>query len=77
MACATVRSEFDLFARKPVQTAVLSSRVTHYKTIAPVDQSDLEFIIPGDAETYLYLDIDMSVWGKICGARRFGAEPCK
>jgi hypothetical protein len=40
---------------------VLSSRVTHYKAIAPVDQTDLDLIITGDGETYLDLDIHMSV----------------
>jgi hypothetical protein len=67
MECATTRSEFDIFAKRPVQTSVLWSRVTHYKPIAPVDQSDLEFVIPGDAETYVDLDIHMSVRGKLVG----------
>jgi hypothetical protein len=65
MACATTRSEFDIFAKRPVQTSVLWSRVTHYKPIAPVDQSDLEFVVPGDAETYVDLEIHMSVRGKL------------
>jgi hypothetical protein len=30
-----------------------------------VDQSDLEFVIPGDGETYVDLDIHMSVRGKL------------
>ena len=42
------KSEFDMFAKKPVQSAVLGTRVSQYKPIAPVDQSDIEFIIPGD-----------------------------
>jgi hypothetical protein len=48
-----------------VQSAVLFSRVTHYKPIVPVDQSDLEFVILGDADTYIDLDIHMSVQGKL------------
>ena len=61
MAYTAIRSEFDIFVRRPVLTAVLSSRVTHNKPIAPVDQSDLELAIPGDAETYMNLDIHMSM----------------
>ena len=38
-----ISSEFDFFARKPVQTAVLETIETVYKPIAPVDQSDLEY----------------------------------
>jgi hypothetical protein len=49
--------EFDIFAKRPVQTAVQSAQVTHYKPIAPVDLSDLEFVIPGD--------IHISVRGKL------------
>jgi hypothetical protein len=52
----TTKSEFDIFEKKPVQGAVLWSRVTHYKPIAPVDQSDLEYVIPGDSETYVDLN---------------------
>jgi hypothetical protein len=48
-----------------VQCAVLSSRVTHYKSIAHVNQSDFEFDIPGDTETYVNLNIHMSVRGKL------------
>jgi hypothetical protein len=58
-----------------VQSAVLSSRVTHYKSIAPVDQSDLEFVIPGDAETYVDLDIHMLVRGKLVAQDDFALDP--
>jgi hypothetical protein len=49
----------------PVQSAVLSSRVTHYKPIAPVDQSYLSFVIPSDSEAYIDINILMSVRGKL------------
>jgi hypothetical protein len=42
----------------------LSSGFTHYKSVAPVDQSDLEIVIPIDAEAYTDLYIHMSVRGK-------------
>jgi len=46
-----VTSEFDIFAHKSVQTAILETHVVNYKSIATVDQTDLEFFIPGDNET--------------------------
>ena len=45
-----VSSEFDIFAPKPVQSAILETDVVHFKPIATVDQNDLEFFIPGDSE---------------------------
>jgi len=50
-------SEFDIFAPKAVQSAILGTDVLHYKPIATVDQNDLEFLIPGDNETYIDQDI--------------------
>ena len=50
---AFVSSEFDIFARKPVQLAMQETNVVHYKPIASVDQSDLEFLIPADYGTYV------------------------
>jgi len=46
-----VSSEFDIFAPKLVQSAMLGTGVVHHKPIATVDQNDLEFFIPGDSET--------------------------
>ena len=59
------KSEFDIFAKKPVQSAVLGTRVAQYKPIAPVDQSDIEFIIPGDNESYIDMNIHIMVRGKL------------
>jgi len=42
----TVSSEFDIFAHKTIQTSILETVETVYKPIAPVEQSDLEFLIP-------------------------------
>ena len=33
----SVTSEFDIFAQKPLQTAILETHVVHYKPIATVD----------------------------------------
>ena len=59
-----VSSEFDIFARKPVQESILETLGVFYKPIASVDQSDLEFLIPADSETYIDLDIKVYVHGK-------------
>jgi hypothetical protein len=58
------KSEFDIFANKPVQSAVLGTRVAQYKPAAPVDQSDIEFVIPGD-ESYIDMNIRIMVHGKL------------
>ena len=50
-----------------MQCAVQWSLFTHYKPIAPVDQSDLEYVIPCD-HTYVDLDIHMMIRGKLVHA---------
>ena len=62
---ASISSEFDIFAHKPVQTSVLGTIETVYKPIAPVEQNDLEFLIPGDKDNYIRLDIQLYVRGKL------------
>jgi len=65
-----VCSEFDIFARKPVQESILETLDFVYKRIAPVDQSDLEFLIPADNEAYIDPDIKLHFRGKL--TRVFG-----
>ena len=60
-----VSSEFDIFARKPVQESILETLDVVYKPIASDDQSDLEFLIPADNETYIDPDIKVYVRGKL------------
>ena len=62
-----ISSELDIFAHKPVHSAILGTNVVHYKSIATVDQNDLEFLIPGDTETYIDLDIKLYVKGRLLG----------
>ena len=64
----SISSEFDVFARKPIQTSVVETIETVYKPIAPVEQSDLEFLIPGDLDTYIDLDIKLYIRGKLISA---------
>jgi len=63
-----VTSEFDIFEQKPIQTAILETHVVHHKPFATVDQNDLDFLIPGDTETYIDPDNELYVRGKIVGA---------
>ena len=44
---------------------MLGTIETAYKPIAPVEQNDLEFLIPGDKENYIRLDIQLYVRGKL------------
>ena len=58
-------SEFDIFAHKPVQTSVQETVETIYRPVGSVDQSDVEFMIPADNDTYIDLNIRLSVRGKL------------
>ena len=59
------KSEFDIFVKKPVQSAVISDRVCIYKPIASVDQNVLEFVIPSDNESYIDLNVKLMIKGKL------------
>jgi hypothetical protein len=50
--------------KKPVQSAVLGTMVAQYQPIAPVDQPDIEFVIPGD-ESYIDKNIDIMIRAKL------------
>ena len=62
---ASVSSEVDIFVNRPIQTAVLGTVETAYKPLAPVEQNDLEFVIHGDSDTYIELNIKFYVRGKL------------
>ena len=65
---AFVSSEFDAFAPKPVQHAIQDTKVVHYKPVASVDQTDLEFLVPADYDTYIDTDFKLYVSGKLTKA---------
>jgi hypothetical protein len=65
---AFVSSEFDVIAPKPVQHAIQELNVTVCKSIAPTDQSDLEFLIRADSDTYVDPDIKIYIRGKFAKA---------
>jgi len=62
---ASVSTEFDILAQKPVQTSVLATIETRYKPIAPVGQNDLEFLIPADKDNNIRLDNELYVRCKL------------
>jgi len=56
-----VGTEFDIFAPKPIQSGVDETIDMIYKPIATIHQSDLEFLIPADSDSYIDLDIKLYV----------------
>jgi len=65
---ACVSSEFDIFAHRHVEISLLGTIENAYKPFGPVDQKDLEFFIPANNDTYIYLDIKLYVRGKLVSA---------
>jgi len=60
-----VGTEFDIFVRKPKQSRTVENVETIYRPIASVDQTDIEFVIPGNSDTYVDLDLKLFVKGKL------------
>jgi len=63
-----VISEFDIFDSKPREPTVADTTEVKYTPIASVDQSDLEFLILSDDDTYIDLDIKLYIRGKLTKA---------
>jgi hypothetical protein len=64
---ACTKSEFGIFATKLVQKAIFETREM-YRPITPVGQRNLDFVIPGDNETYIDSNIHLYVRGKLLKA---------
>jgi len=58
-------TDFDLFARKAKQYSCVDTTETIYKPTASVDQTDIEFLIPGDSETYIHLNLKLFIRGNL------------
>ena len=58
-------TELDLFARKPKQDGSVETTETIYKPIASVDQTDIEFLIPGDSDNYIDQNLKLFIRGKL------------
>jgi len=63
-----ISSEFDIFVKNPIQSAILDNHVVRHKPIAMVDQNDLEFLVPGDNETYIDINFKLFVKGRLLGS---------
>jgi hypothetical protein len=61
---ALASSAFNIFAPKPVQNAINDTNEVVYNSLAPIDQSDLEFLIPSDLDTYVNSDMKLYIRGK-------------
>jgi hypothetical protein len=59
------KTGFDVFAKKPDQSAIIGTTGTRFKLIGPVDQSDLKLVLPADHKTYIDLNGHMMVHGEI------------
>jgi hypothetical protein len=62
-----VSSEYVIFADRPVQTSTFDTPEVAYKTITSIDQSDLEFVIPPDNDTYIDFNWQFYVKGQLIG----------
>jgi len=58
-------TEFDIFGRKPKQSSTVETNEMIYRPIASVDQTDIEFVIPGDSDKYVDVDLKLFVKGKL------------
>ena len=67
-------SEFGIFAPRPVQSAVLGMTKEPYKPVFGVDQSDLEFFVPANNDTYIDTNIKPLVRGKLNKANRMDLD---
>ena len=58
-------TEFDIFATRHVQSSTIETIETADKPIASLDESDLEFLVPADHDTYIDLNIQLYVPRKL------------
>jgi len=58
-------TEFELFARRAREDGCVETIETIYKPIASVDQTDVEFLIPADSNTYIDPNIHLFISGKL------------
>ena len=61
----SVSSEFDIFKHRLINTSALGTVETMYKSIASVDQNNLEFIIHYESDTYIDVDSKFIDRGKL------------
>jgi hypothetical protein len=64
-ATASIISEFDVFASKPLLSSVHETTEVAYKPIASIEQCDLEILIPAHSYTYIDLNFKLYIRGKL------------
>jgi hypothetical protein len=65
---ASTSTEFEIFATRPLQTSNYFTTETSCKLIFFIDQTDLEFLIPADNDTYIDLNIQLLIRAKLTKA---------
>ena len=68
MEPTVVNAAFDIFEFRPVQTSVLETIEEPHNPVAGVDQSDVEFLVPANSETYIDPNIKLFVRGRLTKA---------
>jgi len=58
-------ADFNIFSRKPRQSATYEITETIYEPIASIDQTDFEFLTPGGSDMYIDLDLKIYIKGKL------------
>jgi len=61
----SLSSEFDIFARRPIQTSVVETTEVTYNPITSAEQRDLEFLISADSDKYVDLNLKLYIRGKL------------
>jgi len=64
----SLSSEFDIFAPRPIHTSIVETTEVTYKPITSAEQSELEFMIPADSNTYVDLNINLYIRDKLTKA---------
>ena len=54
-------SGFEIFAPRLIQTSVVETTEVTYRPIASAEESDLEFLIPADNDTYVDLNLKLYI----------------
>ena len=60
-----VGTDFDILVRKPKKSITVETNEKIYRPISSVDQKDIEFVTPGDSDTYVGLDLKLFFKGKL------------
>jgi len=68
METTVLSTAFDIFAPRPVQWSILGKNELPHNPVAGVNQSDLQFFVPAEKDTYIDTNIKLFVSGKLTDA---------